>query len=172
VLGSCAYLLGSIAYIPEVNALQSGQWLFIYGSALIALSQVAKVLRSCLAQDYTVATAATTGTAHTNSGSKQQQQQSSSSRGSWSFQLSHALQDAPALGVDTFAGIGGVFYLVGTALSLPSNCDESDPVCAQVYATVFIAGGASFLLSGLFLNYRYFCCTAALHGVDHNYSII
>jgi hypothetical protein len=171
VLGSFAYLLGSIAYIPAMNALQSGQWLFIYGSALIALSQVAKVLRSCLAQDYTVATAATTGTAHADSGVKQQQS-SSSSRGSWSFQLSHALQDAPALGVDAFAGIGGVFYLVGTALSLPSNCDESDPVCAQLYATVFIAGGASFLVSGLFLNYRYFCCTVAMHGVDHNYSII
>ena len=178
VLGSLAYLLGSIAYIPAVNALQSGQWLFIYGSALIAASQAAKVLRTCLAQDYTVATAATTGTASyadaaaQSSSTKQQQISSSSSSSSWSFQLSHALQDVPALGVDAFAGIGGVFYLVGTALSLPSSCDESDPVCAQLYATIFIAGGASFLLSGLFLNYRYFCCSVAMHGAEHSYSII
>jgi hypothetical protein len=55
--------------------------------------------------------------------------------------------------VDLFAGLGGLFYLIGTYFFYLSA------VNASVYMTavyLFSCGGLNFLTSGLFMQYRYF----------------
>lgn len=125
--GSALYLAGSILFIPDLNALIPGEWLFIIGSTFIYVSQAWKVYRS-----------ACTNVSDLND---------------HKFRLSNFSNDLPALGVDGFAGIGGVFYFFGTILFLP-YFNTSD--AAAVRATIlFVCGGASFTLSGLFLQYRH-----------------
>jgi len=118
VIGSALYLAGSIAFIPELDSLLAGQWLFIVGSAFIFTSQYAKI--------------------HRGGGA-----------------LAVWREDAAAFVVDAMAGVGGVFYFVGTILSLPAY--DPDDAATTRYADLFTLGGLAFSLSGLALNYRYFC---------------
>ncbi|CAF2525688.1 unnamed protein product [Rotaria sp. Silwood2] len=128
--GSAFYLAGSILFIPVFDKeLIFGEWFFIIGSAFIYLSQAWKVYRS----------------ACTNIHNRHDRR----------FRLSNLLNDMPALGVDGFAGIGGVFYFIGTILFLPFfNKTHSDAVRVAI---LFVCGGTSFTLSGLFLQYRHHC---------------
>ncbi|CAF3503180.1 unnamed protein product [Rotaria socialis] len=128
VCGSALYLAGSILFIPVFrNELVSGEWLFIVGSAFIHVSQTWKVYRS----------------ACTNIHDRHDRR----------FRLSNLLKDIPAFGADGFAGIGGVFYFIGTILFLPAfNKTNMDAVRVAV---LFVCGGTSFTLSALFLQYRY-----------------
>ncbi|CAF3744721.1 unnamed protein product [Rotaria socialis] len=128
--GSAFYLAGSILFIPIFDKeLIYGEWFFIVGSAFIYVSQAWKVYRSATINI----------------------QDRHDSR----FRLSNFLNDIPALGVDGFAGIGGVFYFIGTILFLPSfNKSESDAVTVAI---LFVCGGTGFTLSGLFLQYRHHC---------------
>lgn len=128
--GSALYLAGSILFIPVFSKeLIEGEWLFIIGSAFIYLSQAWKVYRS----------------ACTNPNDRHDSR----------FRLSNLLNDIPALGVDGFAGIGGVFYFFGTIMFLPSfNVTNADAIRAAI---LFVCGGTCFTLSGFFLQYRHHC---------------
>jgi hypothetical protein len=126
--GSALYLAGSILFIPTFDKeLVVGEWLFIIGSSFIYISQAWKVYRS----------------ACTNIHNRQDHQ----------FRFSNLLNDLPALGVDGFAGIGGVFYFIGTIFFLPSL--NTNDFGANRAAILFVFGGTCFTLSGFFLQYRH-----------------
>ena len=71
-----------------------------------------------------------------------------------SFNLTNFSRDLPAIGIDTGAGLGGLFYAVGSIYFLPVY-DTSD-TAETTAATWFILGGIAFTTSGLFMIYRYF----------------
>ena len=128
VCGSAFYLAGSILFIPIFqNEIVLGEWFFIIGSTFIYVSQGWKVFRSaCI-----------------NPGNPHDRQ----------FRLSNVLNDIPALGVDGFAGIGGVFYFFGTIFFLPKfNTNDAEALRAAI---LFVCGGTCFTLSGFFLQYRH-----------------
>ncbi len=123
--GSFLYLVGSIDFIPATDSIVLGTWIFIYGSSIIFLSQLWKVLR----------------TLRTNPNDENDK----------SIAISNAFGDLPAFGVDTCAGLGGLAYCIGSILFLPQV-----NYSAEIVANVFVCGGSFFLLSGIFLVYRYF----------------
>ncbi|CAF1226904.1 unnamed protein product [Didymodactylos carnosus] len=127
--GSALYLAGSILFIEVFSKyLVVGEWLFIIGSAVIYISQGWKLYRSGC----------------TNINNRHDQK----------FTISNLLNDKPALGVDFFAGAGGIFYFIGTILFLPQfNKTDSDE---GLSAIIFVIGGTCFTLSGLFLQYRHY----------------
>ena len=123
--GSAFYLIGSILFIPTFkDQLVVGEWFFIIGSTFIYVSQGWKVYRSAC------------------TGNDDQR-----------FRISNLFNDIPALGIDAFAGIGGVFYFFGTIFFLPSlNQTDFQAIRAAI---LFVCGGTCFTLSGLFLQYRH-----------------
>jgi hypothetical protein len=128
--GSALYLAGSILFIPTfAKELLVGEWLFIIGSAFIYISQAWKVYRAACTHP--------------------------TDRFNRQCRLSNLFNDIPALGVDGFAGIGGVFYFFGTIFFLP-QFNQTD-FEANRAAILFICGGTCFTLSGLFLQYRHHC---------------
>ncbi|CAF1014913.1 unnamed protein product [Adineta steineri] len=130
VCGSALYLAGSILFIPTFkDQLVLGEWFFIIGSTFIYVSQGWKLYRA----------------ACTNITNDQDHK----------FRFSNYLNDLPALGVDGFAGLGGVFYCIGTIFFLPSlNTNDAE---ALRVAILFVCGGTCFTLSGFFLQYRHHC---------------
>ena len=115
-IGSALYLIGSIDFIPSLNAIVSGTWIFIYGSSVIFLSQSWKVVR----------------TLRTNPSDEWDK----------SFRLSNAAADLPAFGVDICAGLGGLAYCIGSIMFLPSaNTSDSAEFNASA---VFVCGGSFF----------------------------
>ena len=128
--GSALYLAGSILFIPTFkDQLVLGEWFFIIGSTFIYVSQAWKVYRA----------------ACTNIHNQQDRQ----------FRLSNLCHDLPALGVDGFAGLGGVFYFIGTIFFLPSlNTNDTEALRSAI---LFVCGGTCFTLSGFFLQYRHHC---------------
>jgi hypothetical protein len=144
VIGSTLYLIGSILFIPDLNSLTMGTWVFIYGSAFIAFSQAWKLYRMGCRIDPSEQARTT------NAGSGQPQPYNVPS----SFRLGAVFSDLPAFGVDFGAGIGGVFYLVGSVYFLPEY-DTSDVITKEA-AILFILGGISFFISGLCMGIVYF----------------
>ena len=128
VSGSFLYLVGSIFFIPSTGLLSDGTEIFIYGSALIFLSQSIKVFRQ--------------GCNNVNDARD------------FSFRINNYTNDLPALGVDIGAGLGGLLYLVGSVYFLP-DYDVSDSVTRKA-ALLFTFAGLSFLASGCFIVTRYF----------------
>ena len=64
------------------------------------------------------------------------------------------LNDAPAFYLDLFTAFGGLSYLIGSILFLPSY-DISDEI--TILASYwFITGGSCFFISSFFMFYRYF----------------
>lgn len=129
IIGSALYLIGSILFIPSTNELVVGTVVFIWGSSVIFLSQLWKVMRQGLTDPSAIGVRA--------------------------FKISNYSNDLAALGVDASAGLGGLSYLVGSVYFLPLY-DVDDSITTQA-AAYFIAGGAFFTLSGMFIFYRYFC---------------
>lgn len=126
--GSLLYLIGSILFIPSLNQIVEGTYIFIYGSAFIFLSQSWKVYRAATYNE---------------------------SPRDVTFRVSNLCHDWPGFFVDAFAGIGGLAYFIGSFLFLPQyDLTDEDTINA---ATWFTVGGACFLLSGLFILYRYYC---------------
>ena len=133
VVGSALYLIGSVLFIPSTNGVILGTWIFIIGSAFIAFSQSWKLYRSgCSTQDDHVSS--------TNS---------KKSADSY-FRCSTVFSDKPVFGIDFGAGMGGVFYFFGSVYFL----NDSTLLLASI---LFTLGGASFLVSGLCMSYKYFC---------------
>ena len=134
-VGSLLYLIGSILFIPELNATVMGTIIFIPGSFIIFLSQMIKLYRAgCV---YSTGTRRVEKFQHRT------------------FQLRHLTEDLPAVGVDLAAGLGGFAYMIGSYLFLPSVAVTDVEITRA--AIWFLLGGALFLASGLCLTYRYFC---------------
>jgi hypothetical protein len=139
-IGSLLYLIGSILFIPSLDAIVLGTEVFIPGSLVIFFSQMWKLYRAgctiptCDAEEFV-------------------------ERG---FSLQKLLSDdLPAVGVDLCAGLGGFAYFVGSCLFLPSVAiTDTDVIIATVW---FLLGGTFFTLSGICLAYRYFCTLNYAH---------
>ena len=123
-IGSLLYLVGSICFIPETDSILLGTELFIAGSFVIFTSQSWKIYRQ---------------------GFSYQEKR---------FSFSNYLSDLPALSVDAGAGIGGLFYLIGSVYFLPEyDITDQDTIRA---AALFTVGGTAFTLSAFSILYRYF----------------
>jgi hypothetical protein len=127
VLGSLLYLIGSICFIPATNLLTLGEWTFIVGSAIIFLSQTWKCFRTLCVDE-------------TNPEDN-------------AFKLSNVWWDFSGFNVDLHAGLGGLMYFFGTWFFMGIK-NESDKTFAAAW---FISGGTFFSLSGIAMQYRYYC---------------
>jgi hypothetical protein len=130
VCGSALYLAGSILFIPALGKyLEIGEWLFIFGSTVTFLSQAWKVYRS----------------ACTNVNDRHDHR----------LNPDNLLSDTPGLLVNSFAGLGAFYYLLGSILFLPYlNVQDSNQNQATVF---FVCGGIGFVLAGFFAQYNYYC---------------
>jgi hypothetical protein len=133
--GSFLYFVGGVLFVPSLNQSILGNQLFIYGSAVIFLSQTWKLYRW--------------GCNTPNDASSK------------NFKFLNLTYDWPGTMVDFFAGIGGFFYLIGSVYFLP-DYDTSD-YYTNLAATLFVCGGISFTLSGLFMQYRYYIADPPLY---------
>jgi hypothetical protein len=131
--GSLLYLIGSILFIPSLDAMVTGTIVFIPGSAVIFLSQMCKLYRA--------------GCTFPAVGQNRFEERS--------FDLRNLTGDVPGVGVDLCAGLGGLAYLIGSYLFLPTIAVTQAEILRA--ALWFLAGGALFTLSGVFIVYRYFC---------------
>jgi len=126
--GSFLYFVGGFMFLPSTNSTLLGTQFFIYGSAVIFLSQSWKLYRwGCITPN---------------------------SPNDTQFRLKNLSYDIPGALVDFFAGIGGLFYLVGSIYFLPQY-DVSNDI-TNLAAVLFVSGGVSFTFSGLFMQYRYY----------------
>lgn len=128
VCGSTLYLIGSIYYIPALNALTLGTIIFIIGSAFIYVAQGWKLYRAGCNNEATPTIR--------------------------SFSFKNWKHDPPGVIVDLTAGLGGVCYFIGSFLFLPQY-DTSDYI-TFIGASWFQAGGSFFFASGIAMFYRYF----------------
>ena len=136
-IGSFLYLVGSVCFIPATDSIVLGTELFIAGSFVIFTSQTWKIYRQGCTNPNTVVDG-------TNSVPSQDQH----------FSFSNYLSDLPALSVDVGAGLGGLFYLIGSVYFLPEyDITEEDTIRA---AALFTVGGSAFTLSAFSILYRYF----------------
>eukprot|EP01031_Cornospumella_fuschlensis_P027211 gene27211-32876_t len=129
-IGSFCYLIGSICFIPELDAFTTGGYIYTAASVLITISQASKLYRAGF--DFT--------------------DKDSFNHG---FVLSNWSRDVPGVCVDGLAGFGGVCYLIGSILFLPQN-DANESV-GYAAATLFQIGGIAYFLSSVSMGYRYFC---------------
>lgn len=125
-IGSLLYLLGSIYFIPAMNNIALGEYLFIYGSIIIFFSQGVKCYRSL----------------------KTNEKDPSDQR----INIENINSDLKGFLVDLFAGLGGLFYTIGTYLFMEIITTE-DLIFSVHF---FMLGGCSFFASGVFMQLRYF----------------
>eukprot|EP00347_Sterkiella_histriomuscorum_P016938 403351276 len=126
-IGSFLYLVGSIMFIPATNLLVEGEIVFIVGSLIIFLSQLQKVIRAITSNPNDL------------------------SDSTWRY--SNVKDDLSGLYVDIFAGLGGLFYLIGTYLfSQMTNYEDQ----LRNATHFFVVGGTFFTLSGLAMQKRYY----------------
>mmetsp|Transcript_4353 Transcript_4353/g.5991 ORF Transcript_4353/g.5991 Transcript_4353/m.5991 type:complete len:258 (+) Transcript_4353:18-791(+) len=126
LIGSIIYVVGSVLFIPQLNSIVTGIQIFIVGSVVIVLSQSWKLWRIVAVKD------------------------GSSVYIKWKM----LLLDSPGSFVDSFALLGGIFYLIGSVLFLPQY-DTSDDA-TFIAAVWFQVGGLLFFFSGLALGVRFF----------------
>ncbi len=128
--GSALYLAGSILLIPTFEKyVVLGDWLIIVGSTIIFLSAIWKIYRA----------------GHINVADPYDHR----------FRLGNILNDISALSIDVFVAFGGAFYFLGVILSLP-NFNTND-FHMNLSAAFCVAGGTSFFLASIFLQYHYYC---------------
>lgn len=102
--GSALYLFGSILFIPDLNSIVAGTYIFILGSAVIFTAQSWKLWRVFY------------------------------NREEKSFKFSHFLEDLPGTVVDLTAGLGGLCYLIGSVIFLPQyDVSEAETYQAAVW---------------------------------------
>ncbi|CAF0823856.1 unnamed protein product [Adineta steineri] len=130
ILGSILYLAGSVLFLPKFSDdIIAGDVLFITGSAAIFLSEAWKIYRLACTN------AVDPNDIH--------------------FHFQNVRHNLQAIFISFFAGLGGVFYFVGTILFLPQY--TSTDFGENRAAALFLCGGIFFSLAGLLLQYRYFC---------------
>ena len=84
---------------------------------------------------------------------------------SWKlYRYESLFDDTPAVLIDLFAGLGGLFYLVGSVFFLPQY-DVSDAITNEA-ATWFTSGGSAFTLSGIAMLYRYFIASPPMYETN------
>jgi len=128
LFGSMLYLIGSILFIPSLEAEVTGTYLFIFGSMVICISQSWKIYRAgCLDEERP------------------------SNR---HFQLKNLSGDIPAFIVDCSEGIGGLAYLIGSVLFLPQY--DVDRISSRIAATWFEVGSLFYVIATVALFYHYF----------------
>ncbi|UJR19731.1 hypothetical protein I4U23_022865 [Adineta vaga] len=129
VYGSVLYLAGSILFIPAFEKyILFGEWLFIVGSAAIFFSQIWKIYRSAY--------------------------KNIDDSNNYELKCRHIFRDIPVLLGDSCAGLGGLFYFLGTICFLPYfNINDVDQNRASI---LFVCGGTSFTLAGFIVQYRYY----------------
>ncbi len=171
VIGSTLYLIGSILFIPSFQAMETGTWIFIYGSAVIFMSQSWKLYRAGCEPNEEVSidstgiggTVASSGTNPLASLDAAKINNSKNMNGSIgelrsftvpSFYLSTMFSDLTAFGIDFGAGAGGFMYFIGSIYFLPEY-DVSDSVTIFA-AAFFIMGGSLFFFSGICMSLLYF----------------
>jgi hypothetical protein len=125
-MGSFLYLIGSVFFIPSVNLLLEGEWLFIIGSIIILFSQMWKSYRTAVTDPFD---------------------------DSVKFRFSHINADFSGFMIDLWAGIGGLIYAAGTWLFKDMITERDQTIATHI----FVIGGSCFTVSGLFMQYRYFC---------------
>lgn len=128
LIGSTLYLIGSILFIPSLDTIVLGTWVFIFGSLVIFLAQSWKFYRAGIYDE--------------------------DSPSSTIFKFNNLLHDLPGVIVDVTAGLGGFCYLIGSILFLPQY-DINDAI-TTLAATWFEFGGIFYTISGLTMFYRYF----------------
>eukprot|EP01040_Poterioochromonas_malhamensis_P006934 gene6934-7481_t len=126
--GSTLYLIGSILFIPELDAIVAGTYTFIVGSLVIFFAQAWKLYRAGITNEHDLTDK--------------------------SFRLSNYSADIWAFLVDLTAGVGGLAYCVGSVYFLPQY-DVSTEI-TFIAAWWFQAGGFLFFASGVFMFIRYF----------------
>lgn len=94
--GSFLYLLGSIFFIPSLDMLVAGEYLFIYGSLVIFFSQSWKCFRTMFVGD----------------------------DNEWKWRKDNVLGDISGFNVDIHAGLGGLSYAIGTYLFKAMTTDD------------------------------------------------
>lgn len=87
--GSTLYLIGSVLFIPSLNTLLAGTYIFIIGSAVIFTAQTWKIYRCMYSYK------------------------------DKSYQVVNLSEDTPGAIVNVAAGLGGLCYLVGSVIFLP-----------------------------------------------------
>ena len=118
-IGSLLYLLGSIFFIPATNLLYQGEILFIVGSLIIFFSQLWKCVRTAVINE-----------------------ENSESNSIWN----NIKADFSGFNVDLWAGMGGLFYAIGTSMFMVVVTND------DIIRSVDV-----FVLSG--------CCIFCLWGV-------
>lgn len=126
VIGSLLYLMGSIYFIPAMENILLGEYLFIYGSIIIFFSQFLKCYRSLITNE--------------------------KDPSDKNIDIRNITSDTKGFMVDIFAGFGGLFYTIGT-YSFMEELTEDDLILSVHF---FILGGVSFFISGVFMQLRYF----------------
>jgi hypothetical protein len=126
-LCSLLYLLGSVCFIPDMDLLVEGEWLFIIGSIFIVLSQLWKCYRTAVTDQF--------------------------DENIIRFRFYHIRADFSGFMVDLIAGFGGLFYAIGTWLFKDIVTERDQTIATHL----FVIGGSCFTMSGLFMQYRYFC---------------
>lgn len=127
MMGSLLYFIGSIMFIPALNSITLGTTVFVFGSAVIVIAQSWKIFRAAYnSNDPRVRT----------------------------FNIMNWFNDTPGFVVDLFAGLGGFGYFIGSIYFLPRfDLSDKDTIIA---ASWFTGAGACYVISGLFILYRYF----------------
>lgn len=128
MIGSFLYLIGSILFIPSLDSLILGTYIFAYASAFIVFSETWKIYRSgCIDHECTKNN---------------------------SFRLSNLAIDWPGFFVSVFTWLGGFGYFCGSIYYLPRyDLTTEQTIFAATWYTV---AGASYVLAACFITFRYF----------------
>lgn len=128
--GMIFFLVGSVFFIPTFEKyLTFGEWCFILGSGISALSLLWKLVRSA--------------------------RFSADDLADRRFRLHNLLKDRSSLFMDGCSVIGNLLFFVGTIFFLPSfSITDSDENRAVSF---FVCGSACFLISSLYLQYTLYC---------------
>jgi len=128
VTGSFLYLIGSILFIPSLNKLAAGTYIFAIASIFIVISESWKIFRS----------------GSTNDGSTNDK----------SFSLSNLSLDISGVLINVFTWIGGFGYLLGSVYYLPKfDTANKDTVIA---ATGYTIAGAAYVIAATLITFRYY----------------
>ena len=141
VLGSLNYLLGCILFIPLLEVMTIGDYLFISGSVVIMISQSWKVWRAgCRAPTPAQDSSTETTPSHSNK---------------TAFSLSNILAGNIPMTIGALSmGVGALTFLIGSILMLPQY--ETSVLITDIAVDFFLIGSALFANTGFCICYNHF----------------